>query len=95
MTHVGHNVLSAFRKHQYTKFPSRWDIWYTKFDQIKIVLKGGTEQEITTKILKAREMNIPFSFVTDVHLKERICAVIGPVNEGEAQELGLHRLRLY
>ena len=39
--------------------------------------------------------SIPTSFIEDIHLKEKICAVIGPVTEDEAVELGLKKLRLY
>ena len=93
MAHIGHNCLSSYLEEELLKGNERWKEWYLN-DQTKIVVKTYYKQ-ITSIIDLANIDDIPTSFIEDVHLKEQICAVIGPVSDKEAEYLGLSDLKLY
>jgi len=96
MAHVGHNCLSCYvdRKNEIMTDDDRWNSWYFVDNQTKIVVKTHYEQ-IKSIIDLANIDDIPTSFIEDVHLKEQICAVVGPVSDREATYLGLFDLKLY
>lgn len=103
MAHCSHNAVRNLRNNMYHEdMTMRHTIWYYENDTTTIVLDGGSLKDIYSIINKAKEMGtsslnekIPTSFVKDIKLKERICAVIGPVTDEEAKELGLKKLKLY
>ena len=95
MAHVGHNVLSAYYDDKRIFDSSDFLNWYYFHDQTKIVLDGETEEKIQKIVNAAEGMGIPTSFIEDVHIKKKIVAVIGPVNDEDAKKLGLKKLRLY
>lgn len=93
MAHIGHNCLSCYFGRG-LKDHDRWNQWYLKDDQTKIVVK--TYYEMIKSIIDLAYIDdIPTSFIEDVHLKEQICAVIGPVSDKEVDFLGLSDLKLY
>lgn len=100
IAHAGHNVLKIWDDVFLTY--NDWDErledmakWYGKEDQTKIVVNGGTEKDIQKIIDRAYRQGIPYSFLKDIKLNKRICAVIGPVSKIEAEFLGLSKLPLY
>jgi len=100
MAHVGHNVLDFVTKKMileqwkdYTK--NVFLKWLFEHNQTKIVLNGGKLEDIEEIIKKADKIKIPTSFIEDIHIKKKIVAVIGPVDESQAKFLGLDKLRLY
>jgi len=98
MAHVGHNVLNAYFDYNANLSDLGyydWNKWFYENDQTKITLDGGKLEEIEKFIEKADRMKIPTSFIEDIHIKKKIVAVIGPVDESQAKFLGLDKLRLY
>ena len=103
IAHCSHNAVRNLRDNMYYEdMTMRHTIWYYENDTTTIVLDGRSLDNIERIINKAKKIgpfclneNIPTSFVEDITLKEKICAVIGPVNDEEAKELGLKKLRLY
>lgn len=102
MAHLGHNVLEVIMENilylssdfiEYTI--DIYDKWYLEYDQTKIVLDGGSEENIQKILKKAKQLKIPTSFIEDIHIKERIVAVIGPLVETQAKYIGLDKLKLY
>ncbi len=94
MAHIGHNCLSSYIERE-LEDRDRWDEWYLENDQKKIVVKGGYLSDIERIIKQAKREMIPTSFIEDVILKQKICAVIGPVTDKESYHLGLADLLLY
>jgi len=96
MAHCSHNAVRNFKEQMYYEDPGdRHFLWYYRDNTTTIVLDGKSLKEIYSILNKAKDMNIPTSFVKDIHLKEKICAVVGPVTDDEAKELGLKKLKLY
>ena len=102
IAHCSHNAVRNLRDNMYYEdMTMRHWIWYNENDTTTIVLDGRSLNNIEriidkTKLLKdIYGEGIPTSFIEDIHLKEKICAVIGPLTDDEAKLLGLKKLRLY
>ena len=97
MAHCSHNAVKNFYDEMdYEDLSQRHWIWLYENNMTTIILDGKSLNNIQTIITKAKvDMDIPTSFIEDITLKEKICAVIGPVTDEEAKELGLKKLRLY
>jgi len=99
MAHVGHNVLEAYLKIDMKKhYDGTWWIfntWHDKYDHIKIVLDGGSKENIEDLIKRAKRLRMPTSFIIDIHLEKKIVGVIGPVTNLTSKHLGLDKLKLY
>ncbi len=102
MAHCSHNAVRNLYDNMYHEdMTMRHWIWYNENDTTTIVLDGRSIHNIETIIDKTKLLEdvynegIPTSFIEDITLKEKICAVIGPVSDEEAKELGLKKLRLY
>jgi len=96
MAHCSHNAVKNVVDHLYSEELSfRHTCWYMDNDMTTIVLDGKTLKGIYCFVNKAINMGIPTSFIKDIHLKDKICASIGPVTDDEAEELGLKKLKLY
>ena len=96
MAHCSHNAVKNLFEHMYYEDMSyRHTQWYYENDMTTIVLDAKTLKKIYCIVNKARDMGIPTSFIKDIHLKDKICASIGPVTDEEAEELGLKKLKLY
>ena len=96
MAHCSHNAVRNAHEHMYHKEMNFRHIeWYYENDMTTIVLDGKFLKDIYSIVNKAQNMGIPTSFIKDIHLKDRICASIGPVTDKEAEELGLKKLKLY
>jgi len=94
IAHTSHNAVINFYE-QISRPDSRCFLWFYKNDTTTVVLDGKSLKDIYSIINKAQNMNIHTSFVDDIHLKEKICAVVGPVTDDEAEKLGLKKLKLY
>ena len=95
MAHCSHNAIKNLLEHMYSDGMSfRHTEWFYKNDMTTIVLDGKTLKGIYCIVNKAIDMGIPTSFIKDIHLKDKICASIGPVTDEEAEELGLKKLKL-
>ena len=97
MAHCSHNAVTNFYVNamDYDMMTTRFDQWYNHNDMTTIVLYAKSLKDIYEILNKAEEMEIPTSFIKDIHSKKRICAVVGPVTDDEAKELGLKKLKLY
>ena len=94
MAHIGHNCLSSYIERKLEDY-RRWDQWYLKDNQKKVVVNGGYLTDIEKIIKQAKRELIPTSFIEDVILKQKIWAVIGPLSDKESYHLGLSDLSLY
>ena len=96
MAHCSHNaVKNFFEEMDYEDMGYRHAQWYHKNDMTTIVIDSKTLETIYCIVNKAKDMGIPTSFIEDIHLKDKVCASIGPVTDKEAEELGLKKLKLY
>lgn len=95
MAHVGHNELECYLNgtHNGRMSDKQYD-WYEDYNQTKIVVSASLGQ-IELISLQAFNRGIAFSMLNDVNYKYPICAVLGPVRDEEAEELGLNNLPLY
>jgi len=97
MAHCSHNAVKNFCTNamDYDVMTVRFNVWFNHNDMTTIVLDAKSLKKIYCIVNKARDMGIPTSFIKDIHLKDKICASIGPVTDEEAEELGLKKLKLY
>ena len=96
MAHCSHNAVKNFKKEMYYEdLGFRHTEWFYNNDMTTIVLDGKSLVDIERILKQAEDMKIPTSFIEDIHLKQKICAVVGPVDNEEAKVLGLSKLRLY
>jgi len=94
IAHAGHNVLNAWQI-GYKKYLANLYAWLDEYNQTKIVVEGGNNENIVNFIKKATRLGFPTSYINDVKVKRPICAVIGPVTETQAEVLGLSKLPLF